>query len=75
MLTKTKMLLSIAIVLGTSPATLASAEHLSHRHQHPAAERPLSPTEPGWAAHGSTSLPDNSRSYQGPGHVIAGWEI
>jgi hypothetical protein len=75
MLTKTKMLLSIAIVLGTGPAALASAGHPSHRHQHPAAGRQLSPIEPGWAAHGSTSLPDDSRSYQGPGHVIAGWEI
>jgi hypothetical protein len=75
MLTKTKMLLSIAIVLGTGPAALASAEHLRHRHQPPAAERRLSPIEPGWTAHGSTSLPDDSRSYQGPGHVIAGWEI
>jgi hypothetical protein len=75
MLTKTKMLLSIAIVLGTSPAGRASAEHLSHRHQHPAAGRQLSPIGPGWTAHGSTSLPDDPRSYQGPGHVIAGWEI
>jgi hypothetical protein len=75
MLTKTKMLLSMAIVLGTGPAALASGGHPSHGHQHPAAERQLSPIKPGWAAHGSTPLPDDSRSYQGPGHVIASWEV
>ena len=75
MLTKIKMALSIAIVLGAGTAAPAMTRHLSHRDQQPMAERQDSRIGPGRRAHGSPLPPDDSSQYQGPGHVIAGWEV
>jgi hypothetical protein len=75
MISKMKMVLSIAIVLGTGSAALATNEHRTNSHQPPRTERPMSPFGSGSSAHGLAPLPDNPSSYQGPGHVIAGWEI